>query len=97
MWERPFATRKGILAGRAGVAWLEHRPDYLVRQSGPIIFHIQGYPGCVFLAPALPKRDVNSAHSRHGFSGVLHQIDQDPGQVFARHPYGNGAALGVDR
>ena len=95
MGQRPFATRKGILAGRACVTRLEDRTHNFVRQSGAVVFHIQSYPRRVVFALALPKRNVNSAHSRHGFRGIFHKVYQDSGKVFTAHADGGSAALYV--
>ena len=68
-----------------------------VGQPGAVVFHIQGQPGAVLrLAAAFPQRNVNSAHSGHGFRSVLDQVDQDARKVFAGHAHRYGAALSID-
>ena len=46
---------------------------------------------------ALAQADVDAPAPRHRFGGVLHQVHQHPGQVFAREPHRLRAAFGTPR
>jgi len=85
-----------IVAGAGGVAGVEDLVQRLFRNARPVVFHRERQSLDRALRPrALTQGKQDAAALRHRLGGVLDQVDQNPGQLLARQPYRQRAALGI--